>query len=164
MRLALVDIEPPDGHRFEHHVVRLQTVVLTIVLDDQDRVLMMWRYRFATNEWGWEIPGGILEKNEEPSTAAVREVEEETGWRPGRVEHLVSFQPMPGMVDTPHAIYLGRDPKLVGEPSDAEEAAVIDWLPLSDVSELVSKGRVIGSGSLVALLYLLAHRGSPEKR
>ena len=162
VRLTLVDIEPPDGHRFEHHVVRLQTVVLTVMLDDQDRVLMLWRYRFATDEWGWEIPGGILEKGEEPSVAAVREAEEETGWRPGSVEHLVSFQPMPGMVDTPHEIYVGLDPVLVGEPSDPEEAAVVDWVPLNDIRGLASSGRILGSGSLVALLYLLANRSSAK--
>jgi 8-oxo-dGTP pyrophosphatase MutT (NUDIX family) len=162
VRLTLVDIEPPDGHRFEHHVVRLQTVVLTVMLDDRDRVLMLWRYRFATNEWGWEIPGGILEKDEEPSAAAVREVEEETGWRPGRVEHLISFQPMPGMVDTPHEVYVGLEPTLVGEPSDLEEAAIVEWVPLNDIRELASKGRILGSGSLVALLYLLTDRSSAQ--
>jgi hypothetical protein len=37
IRLVLVDIETPDGNRFEHHVVRLQTVVLTIVINDENR-------------------------------------------------------------------------------------------------------------------------------
>src|SRR5437879_5795480 len=47
VRLVQVDIEPPDGHRFWHHVVRLQTVALAAVFDDQDRVLMIWRHRFV---------------------------------------------------------------------------------------------------------------------
>lgn len=45
VRLTLVDIEPPDGHRFEHHVVRLQTVVMTLLVNDMDEVLMLWRHR-----------------------------------------------------------------------------------------------------------------------
>ncbi|MBX6723222.1 MAG: NUDIX hydrolase [Dactylosporangium sp.] len=156
VRLTLVDIEPPDGRRFEHHVVRLQTVILTIVLDDQDQVLMLWRHRFVTDEWGWEIPGGILEQGEDPAVAAVREVEEETGWRPATVEHLVSFQPMPGMVDTPHTVYVGRGAVQVGEPTDLEEAGRVDWVPLAAVPNLVAKGQILGSGSLVGLLYLLS--------
>jgi 8-oxo-dGTP pyrophosphatase MutT (NUDIX family) len=159
VRVALVDIEPPDGHRFEHHVVRLQTVVLTLVIDDEDRVLMLWRHRFATDEWGWEVPGGILDARETPEATAVREVEEETGWRPGSVEHLVSFQPMPGIVDTPHQVYLGRDAVKVGEPTDLEEAARVAWVPLSTVLELIGKGELLGSGSLVGLLYYLAKLG-----
>ncbi|GIF04684.1 NUDIX hydrolase [Actinoplanes siamensis] len=158
VRLTLVDIEPPDGHRFEHHVVRLQTVVLTVVIDEHDRVLMLWRYRFATDEWGWEVPGGILEKGEDPATTAVREVVEETGWRPDRVKQIAAFQPMPGMVDTPHKIYLGTDAVKVGDPTDLEEAGRIDWVPLDSVPELIAKGQILGSGSMVGLLYLLANR------
>lgn len=114
VRLVLVDIEPPDGRRFEHHVVQLQRVVLAVVLDDQDRALMMWRHRFATNEWGWEPLGGIVDAGENGATTAAREVEEETGWRPGPLEHLASFQPMPSMVDTPHEVYLARAAEKVG--------------------------------------------------
>jgi 8-oxo-dGDP phosphatase len=158
VRLTLVDIEPPDGHRFEHHVVRLQTVILTLVVDDDDQVLMLWRHRFATDEWGWELPGGILDPGESPAEAAVREVEEETGWRPLTVEHLVSFQPMPGMVDTPHDVYLARGAEHIGEPTDREEAARVAWVPMSTVLDHVSKGELLGSGSLVGLLYYLARR------
>jgi 8-oxo-dGTP pyrophosphatase MutT (NUDIX family) len=155
VRLVLVDIEPPSGQRFEHHVVQLQTVVLTLVVDD-DQVLMLWRHRFATDEWGWELPGGILDPGETSQEAAVREVEEETGWRPLAVERLVSFQPMPGMVDTPHEVYLARGAEHVGEPTDREEAARVAWLPLSIVLDFVGKGQLLGSGSLVGLLYYLA--------
>ncbi|MDL4777587.1 NUDIX hydrolase [Actinomadura xylanilytica] len=159
VRLTMVDIEPPDGQRFEHHVVRLQRVAIALVLNDADEVLMMWRHRFVDDSWGWELPGGIVDKDEEGAAAAAREVLEETGWRPGPMEHAVSFQPMVGMVDTPHEVYMGRGAELVGEPTDLEEAARIDWLPMNTVLELISKGEVLGSGSLVGLLYLLAKRG-----
>jgi 8-oxo-dGTP pyrophosphatase MutT (NUDIX family) len=162
VRLVLVDIEPPDGHRFEHHVVRLQTVVLTAVVDG-DRVLMLWRHRFATDEWGWELPGGIADQGEQPVDTAVREVVEETGYRPALVEQLVAFQPMPGMVDTPHLIYMGRDPVRVGEPTDGEEAGRVGWVALSAVPDMVAKGEILGSGSLVGLLYLIA-RDSTGRR
>ena len=160
VRLVLVDIETPDGNRFEHHVVRLQTVVLTVVVNDEDQVLMLWRHRFATNEWGWEVPGGILDPGEDPVECAVREVVEETGWRPDGVEHLISFQPMPGMVDTPHKVYMSRSAIKVGEPTDREEAARVEWVPVDAVVDLAAKGELLGAGSLVGLLYMLAARES----
>jgi len=97
----------PHGRRFEHHVIRLQRLTLA-VLDEQDRALMMRQHRFATDEWGWELPGGIVDVGEDGVATAACEAEEETGWRPGPLEHLASFQPMPGMVNTSHEVYVAR--------------------------------------------------------
>lgn len=159
VRLTLVDVEPPSGVRFEHHVVRLARVVAAAVVNDQSEVLMMWRHRFAVDEWGWELPGGIAEPGEESAVTAAREFEEETGWRPsGPMRHLVSFQPMPGMVDTPHEVWAAEGAEKVGEPSDSEEAAIIEWVPLANVPEMVKRGEIAGAGPLVGLLTLLMER------
>ena len=158
VRLTLVDIEPPDGRRFEHHVVRLQRVAIAAVLNDADEVLMLWRHRFVDDSWGWELPGGIVDGSEDGAAAAAREVEEETGWRPAALEHFLTFQPMVGMVDTPHELYRGRGASLIGEPTDMEEAGRVGWIPMSTILDLITRGEVLGSGSLVGLLYLLASR------
>lgn len=155
VRLTRVDITPPDGHRFEHHVVRLQRVAMALVLDDLNRVLMLWRHRFVVNAWGWELPGGIVSPDEDPAAAAERECVEETGWRPNELTKLAEFQPMPGMVDTPHEIFVARGAVKVGEPSDAEEAAIIRWVPLDVLPTLIERGLVLGAGSLVGLLHVL---------
>ncbi|GGU05172.1 hypothetical protein GCM10010272_57870 [Streptomyces lateritius] len=97
--------------RFEHHVVRLFRVAVAAVIDEQDRVLMLCRYCFVPQQWGWELPGGIVDPGEEAAATAARETEEETGWRPGPVEHVVSYQPMIGMVDSPHEIFVARGAK-----------------------------------------------------
>jgi 8-oxo-dGTP pyrophosphatase MutT (NUDIX family) len=163
VRLVQVDVEPPDGHRFWHHVVRLQTVALAVVVDDADRALMLLRHRFATDEVGWELPGGIVGPDETAAGAAVREAEEETGWRPGGTPQLVvRFQPMPGMVDTPHEVYLVRGAQHIGDPTDLEEAGRVDWIDLADVPGMVSRGEILGSGSLVGLLAVLVSRAKGE--
>lgn len=156
--LDLWDIEPPGMKRFEHHVVKLHHVAITAVLDEQDRVLMLWRYRFVPQQWGWELPGGIVDAGEEARTTAEREVVEETGWRPLNVEHVVTYQPMVGMVDSPHEIFIAQGAERVGDPTDAEEAGHVEWVPLSDIPGLMARGDLMGSGTLVALLHLLASR------
>ena len=67
------------------------------------------------------------------SETAVRELEEETGYRAGRVEHLITFQPMVGMVDSEHVVFTGRDPEKVAEPTEANEIERMEWVPLSSV-------------------------------
>lgn len=155
----LWDVEPPGVPRFEHHVVKLHHVAVTAVLDDQERVLMLWRYRFVPQQWGWELPGGIVDAGEDASATAEREVVEETGWRPLNVEHVVSYQPMVGMVDSPHDIFVGRGAERIGDPTDAEEAGHVEWVPLADIPGLMARGDLMGSGTLVAVLHLLATRG-----
>ncbi len=164
VRLVLVDVEPPHGQRFEHHVVRLGRVAVALVLNEVEKVLTLWRYRFATEDWGYELLGGIVEDGEEPVEAARREVEEESGYRPaGDGEHLISFQPLPGMVDAPIDVFLFREAEKVGEPTDLEEAARIEWKPVAELLDLAVQGELLGSGTLVPVLLYLATRDRRQK-
>ena len=160
VNLMLVDVELPDGQRFEHHVVRMQRVVAAAVVDDQDQVLLLWRHRFIPNSWGWELPAGIVDSGESPAHAAAREVEEETGWRPNRLARLIEFQPAIGIADTPHELFLGTDPVKVGEPTDVTEAGRLSWLPRAEIPALIEAGRVHDAPTLIGLL-LLAHSIGP---
>jgi 8-oxo-dGTP pyrophosphatase MutT (NUDIX family) len=121
---------------------------------------MLWRHRFVDDSWGWELPGGIVDADEDPAASAAREVEEETGWRPGAMKHLLTFQPMVGMVDTPHEVYLAESATRVGDPTDLVEAGRVHWIPMDRVLDLIDKGEVLGAGSLVGLLHVLARRNA----
>src|SRR5262249_31811048 len=58
VRLGLVDVQAPDGERWEYHVVHLDRIAVALIVDDQDRVLMSWRHWFGTGEAGCGVPGG----------------------------------------------------------------------------------------------------------
>jgi 8-oxo-dGTP pyrophosphatase MutT (NUDIX family) len=161
IKLNLVDVEPPDGSRFEHHVVKLHHVAVALLMNEHEEVLTLWRYRFAVDQWGYELIGGLVETGEDPATTAAREAEEETGWRPiGEPEHIATFQPLPGMVDAPVNAYIWRKAEKVGEPTDAEEAARIEWIPVNRMLDLIKRGEVLGSGAIVPLLFYLASRNT----
>jgi 8-oxo-dGTP pyrophosphatase MutT (NUDIX family) len=130
------------------------------VVDELDRVLMLRRYRFLPDRTAWELPGGIVDDGEDPGAAAGREVEEETGWRPRHLRHVVTFEPQIGTIQCPHELFLGRGADQVGPPTDVEEAGQVKWIPLADVPAMLAAGELAGSGTLVAVLHLLAF-GSP---
>lgn len=154
--VGLADISQPSGDRFEHHTVTLPPAAMTVVLDDAgEHVLLSWRHRFVPDVWNWELPGGLLDEGETPAETAAREVEEETGYRPRSVEHLVTFEPMVGMVRSAHHMYLARGAVRVAEPSEVNEGA-FEWVAVADIPELIAKGRIVNSGSLVGLLHVLA--------
>ncbi|MGW4411985.1 NUDIX hydrolase [Nonomuraea sp. NPDC004702] len=152
IRLGLADIEIPGGQRFEHHVVHLDRAAITVVLDEEDRALLIWRHRFVADRWGWELPGGLVEAGEDPMDTAVREVEEETGYRPKNVEPLVSYQPMAGMVDAEHLLFVARGAEWMGAPEGEVEADRIQWVPIAEVRSMMARGEIWTSGTLIGLL------------
>ena len=157
IKLSLVDVELPNGERFEHHVVWMPSAAMTALLNDAGtHVLLMWRHRFVPDIWNWELPGGLVEDGEDPAVTAAREVEEETGYRPRSLEHVVTFEPMIGMVNSPHHVYVGHGAEHIGDPTETTEMQRMEWVPLADVPMLIRGGLVRNSGSLVALLYVLS--------
>jgi len=56
-------------------------------------------------------------------------MEEETGYRAGQVEHLITFQPIVGSVDSEHIVFVGRDPECIGDPTGASEVTRMEWVP-----------------------------------
>lgn len=157
--VGLADVSQPSGERFEHHTLTLKPAAMTVVLDDAgEHVLMAWRYRFVPDVWNWELPGGLLDPGETPAETAAREVEEETGYRCRTVEHLVTFEPQIGMARNAHHVFLSRGAEKVAGATEQNEG-VFEWVALADVPELIRKGRIANSGSLVGLLHLLALGG-----
>jgi 8-oxo-dGTP pyrophosphatase MutT (NUDIX family) len=112
----------------------------------------MWRHRFVFDRWGWELPGGLIEAGEDPMVTAMREVEEETGYRPTCLEHLVSYQPMAGMVDSEHVLFVGRGAERVGKPVGEVEADRLEWVPMSEIPGMIARGDIWTSGTLIGLL------------
>jgi 8-oxo-dGTP pyrophosphatase MutT (NUDIX family) len=165
IKLYLTDVELPDGQRFEHHTVWMPSAAMTAMLNDElTHVLLMWRHRFVPDLWNWELPGGLVDAGEDPAQAAAREIEEETGYRPRSIEHLVTFEPMIGMVNTPHHVFIARGAERVGEPTEKTEMQRMEWVPLMQLPSLIAQGQVSNSGTLVALLHVLAISGPTAPR
>jgi 8-oxo-dGTP pyrophosphatase MutT (NUDIX family) len=163
VRLSLVDVQAPNGERWEHHVVHLDRVAIAMLVNARDEVLMLHRYRFVVDQWGYELLGGLVEEGEQSAATAKREAEEESGWRPlGESVHLASFEPMPGMVTARTDVFMWRGAEHVGEPTDTEEAGRLEWVALDRVRELVRTNQLLGAGTLIAVLSFLNSRDAPR--
>ena len=155
--LDLVDVEVPGGPRFEHHVVRAPWAAVGTVVVDPDRgVLLLWRHRFITDTWGWEVPAGGVDQGESPAHAAAREVLEETGWQPGPLRRLHGYHPSNGLSDQRFELFAADGASYVGAPSDPGEAERVDWVPVAEVRALLASGQVLDGLSLTALLWWTA--------
>ena len=151
--IRVADVELPDGRRLDHRLIRSPPGAGVVAVDDADRVLLIWRHRFITDTWGWEIPLGKVEEGEPPIQAAAREFEEETGWRAGPLRHLIDVQPTPGISDSRHHVYTTSEATRVGEP-DGIESERVEWVRLSSLAALIVRGDMASGTTVAALLYL----------
>ena len=157
MRLALVDVELPSGPRFDHHVLRMPAEAAGVVIDVADRgVLLLWRHRFITDTWGWEVPAGRVDPGESVLEAAHRETVEESGWEPGELTLMTRYFPANGTTDATFNLFVTTTATHVGDPTDLDEAERVEWLTWDRIREEIGRGNVGDGLSLTALLYRMA--------
>lgn len=160
IRLSVASVELPDGKRFDQYVIRMPRCAMTAVLDEKcEHILLIWRHRFIIGQWDWEVPGGYVDPGEDGIAAAAREVEEETGWRPREVRHLLTFQPALGSADAPQEVYLALGADQVGEP-EIDEAERVRWVPIAEAQEMIRDGRIIGAATVIAVMHAAAEQAA----
>ncbi len=163
LEIRVADVVLPDGRHLEHRVIYTPPGAGAVVTDEHGRVLLLWRHRFITGTWGWEIPIGRAEPGEDLAVAAAREVEEETGWRPGQLEPLLRVEPTPGISTSVHHLYRSHSATWTGAPVDDFESSRVEWVPLDTIPGLINAGQISSGTTLAALLYALA-QDAPTSR
>ena len=163
VNLHLVDVEVPGGPRFDHHAIRMPAPAAgTVVVDPERGVLLLYRHRFITDSWGWEIPAGRIEAGETAAATAARETLEETGWRPGRLEALIGYNYANGLSDGRFELFLAHGATYIGEPTDPAESSLVEWTAFDVVRQRVLAGEVPDGLSLSALVWCLAFDKFPR--
>lgn len=162
VRVSVADVELPDGTRFTQYVFRMRRCAMVAVLDDPGAsILLLRRHRFIIDRWVWEVPGGYVDDGEDGPAAAIREAEEETGWRPRSARLVLSFQPMTGNADYPQDLYIARGADRTGQPA-ADEAAEARWIPLDEAAAMISAGRIAGAATVIAVQHALLLRAGTQ--
>lgn len=164
IRVSIAKVELPTGVEFEQYVFRIPRCAMAVILDEtSEHILLIWRHRFIADQWDWEVPGGYVDQGEDGVTAAIRETEEETGWRPRDVEFLLSYQPMVGSADAPQEIYIAHGADQVGVP-EADEAEEVRWVPIAEAQAMISRGEIIGAATIIGVMHAAAERASATRR
>ena len=164
--VTLVDVDIPGIGRLDHHVVRMPAPASGVVVQRDDEVLLLWRHRFITDTWGWEIPAGRTDAGETPEASARREMLEETGWEAGTIRPLISYHPTNGLSDQRFDLFLAEDPVHRGGPTDISEAERIEWRPWTEVLDLLRTGQITDGLSTTGLhhaaLFARRHETNPS--
>jgi ADP-ribose pyrophosphatase len=160
VKLRVDTVRLSSGRQTTREVVEHQECVAVVAVDDKDNVLLVKQYRKPVDKELLEIPAGGIDPGETPEECVRREMREETGFLPQRVERLGGFYSAPGYSTEYLYLYLATD--LVHSPLQAEDSESISLVrkPLKDIPQLIASGAIVDAKSIAGLLLYLKHRRS----
>lgn len=132
-----------------------------LAVDDEDHVILVDQFRVPLGRRCIELPAGLVgdhddNMGEDSAVAGARELEEETGYRPGRMEVIGEFFSSPGMVSESFTLLRAHDLVKVGEGGGVEsEDITVHRIPLSEIGAAVGRFRADGFAVDVKILTLL---------
>lgn len=152
--LKILETRLPNGKLARKEVVEHPGAVVILPVLDDGKIILLKQFRPSVGVWVYELPAGTLDRaDESPEECAIRELEEETGFRPGKVEALFKFYPSPGYCTEIIHAFVARDLKRTAPKRD--ESEVIETLTLSvdEAIELVRREKVADGKTMLTLLY-----------
>jgi 8-oxo-dGTP pyrophosphatase MutT (NUDIX family) len=152
--------DPRTGEEHPRVIIDADEWANVVAFTPDDRVILVRQWRFGSRAEGLEVPGGVVDKGESPERAAARELEEETGYRPGSIEAVGWLWPNPAHFTNRQHTFVARGCEKVhdGMP-DGSEDLVIELVPRAAVPDLIRKGEIRHALHVAALhLALVAER------
>ena len=151
----------------EHDFYRLEAPdwVNVIPLTSDEEVVMIEQYRHGTREVSLEIPGGMVDEDEEPRESAARELLEETGYQAPSLVALGGARPNPAIQGNWIHFFLAQNVTYKGEPQfDGTEQTVVRLVPLREVPALISDGTINHALVIVAFYRLWLYQQNYQLR
>ena len=149
----------PSGKRFDREVVEHRGAVAAVPLLADDVVVLVRQYRHAAGEVLLEIPAGTLNLGENPEDCMRRELVEETGYRPNRLEKLLTLYLAPGYSSELMHIYLATDLVETGTSPDEDEFIEVVKFDLSDVLKMVFESKIRDAKTACGILAYCLRKG-----
>jgi ADP-ribose pyrophosphatase len=163
VKLRVDTVRMPGGRETSREIVEHSACVAIIAVDADDNVLLVNQFRKPVEKELLEIPAGGIEPGEDAVATVRRELREETGYLPRKVERLGGFYSTPGYCTEYLHLYLASD--LIPSPLNAEDTEGIELVrvPVSQISGLITSGSICDAKSIAGLLIFLKYRkGSPD--
>lgn len=156
IRVTESEVTNPTGGRGIYGVVHFKNRAIGVIpVDDEGCTWLVGQYRYALNSYEWEIPEGGCPEGESPLAAAQRELREETGLLAGHYRVLSDNLALSNSVSDERAtIFVATGLTQVEAAPEETEALRVRRLPLSEAIEMVKRGEITDSVSVIGLLRL----------
>ncbi len=154
----------PDGRRAPREIVEHAPAIAAVPLLPGDQVILVRQWRQPARQVLLEIPAGVMRPNETPEDCVVRELAEEIGYHPGRLELLFSLFLAPGYCEEIIHIYLAEDLTPAHAPADEDENLQTVIMPLAEAAALCRAGELRDAKTVAGILAVVEHRRTIDSR
>jgi len=153
VKLSLEEVRLPNGNTVTLEIIKHPGAAAAVPVDPHGNVILVRQYRHATGSWLLEVPAGKLDHpGESPEDCALREVEEETGYRAGRLTPLGWIWTTPGFTDEKIWLYLASELTPTRLSLQPDEVLTVEKLPLAEAIRRAASGEIVDGKSVCALL------------
>ena len=142
-------VKLPSGKVVTWDLVKHKGAAAVVPVTDKGNILLVKQYRNALDQETLEIPAGGIEPGETGLECVTREIEEETGDRAGRMEHLMTIITAIGFCDEKIPIYVAFDLKLSHQNLDEDEFIDVQEYTPEQIKEMIFDGRIIDAKSII---------------
>ncbi len=151
VKLDVHDVVLPDGATGKREVIQHPGACAVVALDGDD-VLLVKQYRIAAQKMMLELPAGTLEPDEDPAFCATRELQEETGYKPGTLIAIGGFYNAAGYTTEYIHLFVATDLVESRLQGDADEFIEVVRLPLRQALTMIDSGEISDSKTIIGLL------------
>ena len=147
----------------EREQIKVKDCAIILAITKDNEILIEEQERFAINEKIYELPAGLIEDGEDPKEAALRELEEETGYKANKIEQLKVAYASPGYTSEKAYMFLATDLEEGKQNLDEDEFLKVLKIPVNEIKEFLNKNEIYSSNTPVPiLLYLLNNKEKEE--
>jgi 8-oxo-dGTP pyrophosphatase MutT (NUDIX family) len=157
-------LSQPDQNKTHIFTVidAMDWTIVVPVIDNQ--FIMVWQWRHGSKCLSLEFPGGVMEAGEDPKEAAIRELHEETGYKPGKITKIGEFNPNPAIMSNKVHFFLAEDMILNGKQHlDIDEYVEVALLDINEVIQGMGKEPYVHALMGTALSLYTKHKTAPHK-
>ena len=158
LNLDIDTVRFPNGSTGELEIIRHPgaAAVLPFLSEpsgDDPQIMLLKQYRYAAEEFLYEIPAGRLDAGEKPLDCAIRELKEETGCEAERIEHLYTFYTTPGFIDERIHAFMAVGLERGESQRETDEFITVETMTLSHALGLIEKGDIKDAKTALTILY-----------
>ncbi len=158
VKLRVDTVRMANGRESTREIVEHSDCVAIVAVDADDNVLLVKQYRKPIEKKLLEIPAGGIDPGEDPAAAVRREMQEETGYLPRKVERLGGFYSTPGYGTEYLHLYLATDLVPSRLYADDTDSISVVSVPLDQISQLVASGGICDAKSIAGLLVFMEYQ------